>query len=90
MLVGSGVGVDQLPGGRHTDCRTVEREFFCIPHKMKEMRMTAAELLRAVDAKRVIPDDPASADEAQFVLKDQLQFCRILIADGQPKGPVLF
>src|SRR5438552_1441409 len=49
------------------------------------MSVTATELLRAVHAKRVVPDYPTATSKAQFLLENQLQLSREFIADRQPE-----
>jgi hypothetical protein len=62
--IGACVGVDQLPGRRHSDGKVVEGEVLRILDEMKEVRVAAAELFGAVDPEGVIPNDPATAGEA--------------------------
>src|SRR5438552_17391814 len=50
------------------------------------MCVAAAEFLGAMDAKSVVPDHPAAASEAKFLLKNQFQLRGVLIADRQPEG----
>src|SRR5262249_12436287 len=51
------------------------------------MRVATTELLGAVNAERVIPDDPAATGKAEFLLKNELQFRGIFVADRQPERP---
>ena len=84
------VGVDQLPGRGDADRRIVgvERELLRVLDEVEQVRVRAAELALAVHAERVVPDDPASAGEAQLALADQLQLGGVLVADGQPERAV--
>ena len=51
------------------------------------MRMRAAELRFAIHAERVVPDHPTANVEADLLRLD-LQFGRVFIADGQPERAV--
>src|SRR5262249_23234811 len=77
-------------GRRHANVVSVKGELFWIFNEVKQVGMTAAEFLCAVDAEGVVPNYPASAAEAQVSLEDQLQFRCILIANRQPKGTSTF
>ena len=52
--------------------------------------MAAAELEFAVDAEGVIPDHPTATVQVQVALEDHLEFCREVVADGQPERAVRF
>jgi hypothetical protein len=59
-----------------------------VPDEVEEVDVAAGELLGAVDAEGVVPDDPTAAVEGDVVLGGQLQFRGVFVADGQPKRPV--
>ena len=50
------------------------------------MDVRAGELLRAVDAERVVPDDPAAGRKADLVLGVDLQLGGVFVADRQPES----
>src|SRR5579859_1141737 len=81
---GPRVGIHHLPRRRDPDRVAVERELLGVLDKVEQMRVAAAELLRAVDAECVVPDHPAAAGEADLLLEDQLQLRGVLVADRQP------
>ena len=56
------VAIYELPCRRHADLFSVERAVLWVFHKMEQMRVTAGEFGFAVHTKRVVPNDPASAD----------------------------
>src|SRR5438105_2060808 len=69
----SPICIDELPRRWNADGKIVEHEGFGVPDEVKEMRVTATELLRAVHAKCVVPDYPTATSKAQFLLENQLQ-----------------
>ena len=86
--VGPLVTVDEFAGGRHADRVGVERERRRIANEVKQVDVRPAEFLLAVDAERVIPDDPTAAGEPEFPRGDHLQFRGVFVADRQPKRAV--
>ncbi len=59
-------------------------ETFRVFHKVKQVRVRAGELVRAVHAKRVIPNHPTAAVKAS-ALSLQLELGGILVANRQPE-----
>ena len=51
--------------------------------------MRAREVRLAVDAERVVPDDPATAGESDFALHAYFEFGGIFIADREPERTVV-
>ena len=80
------VGIHELPGRGNAVLRVVlpKGETFRILDEVEQMGMRAAELMRAIDAERVIPDDPTAAMKADL-LTLQLQLGGEFIADRQPE-----
>ena len=84
--VGPAIGVDQLPGGRDTDFILVKSVTLGILDEMEEVRVRAIELLRAIDAERVVPDHPAATSQLEVVLGEQLDLRGLFIADSDPES----
>ena len=68
--VGPRVGVDQLPRRGDADRLVVEGEPLGVLHEVEQVGVAAAELLRAVDPERVVPDHPAPQRQAQLAVED--------------------
>ena len=58
------VAVDQLPGRGHADRLGVERELLRVLDEVEQVGVRAAELVLAVHAERVVPDDPTAAGQS--------------------------
>ena len=84
------VGIDQLPrrGDSHRRVGGVEGEFLRVLHHLKQVRVRAIELRRAIHSEGVIPDDPTAAGQPMLPLKHDLQLGGVFVADGQPKRAV--
>lgn len=84
VRIGADIGINRLAGRWHADRRAVEREVLRVLHEVEKVGMAAAELLRTVDPKSVVPDHPAAASEPQFPLEDELEVSRVIVSNCQP------
>ena len=66
----AGVAVDELAGRGDADLVVVERAVLRVLDEVEEMRVRAAELIFAVHAEGVVPDDPAPASEADLLAEE--------------------
>lgn len=82
------VVVDQLTRRRNSVLVRLEDKVARVFDEMEQMNVRAAEIAGAVDAERVIPDDPTAAVKADLLALD-LQFSGIFIADRKPESPLL-
>ena len=89
--VGSIVRVDQLASRLNPDLGidASERNVLFVFDEVKQMGVGPAETVLAIDAKGVIPNDPAATMEASLLSFD-FKLRRILVANGQPKRPIGF
>ena len=72
IRIGSVVGVYQLPRRFDTDLwvHAVKGEFLFVFYKVKQMGVGAAKTVAAIDAKRVVPDDPTAAVKTGLLRSD--------------------
>ena len=56
--------------------------------EVEQVGVAAGELVLAVDAEGVVPDDPVSEVEADVAMGDHLELGDVFVADGQPEGAV--
>ena len=66
----------------------VENEVLRVFDEVKKMRVRPSELLFTIHSKGVVPDDPTSTMKTNRLSFD-FQFSRVLIADRQPKRPIV-
>ena len=89
--VGPIVGIHQLPGRGDAVLQLFgpEGELLGVFDKVKQVGVRPAELILAVHAKRVVPDDPTTRVETDL-LAGNFEFGRVLVADSQPERARLF
>jgi hypothetical protein len=70
------------------DRLVVEGEALRVLNEVEQVRVAPAELLGAVDAEGVVPDNPVPQGQAHVAVEDHLQLGRELVADRQPERAV--
>src|SRR5689334_12204535 len=79
--IAPGIAIDEQSGGGNAVLRLggEKRKFLRVFEEMKQVGVRAAELVFAVHAERVVPDDPTADVEAEFLRLD-LQLGGVFVA----------